>query len=92
MSRHADLLSAHAEHVTDLRSQLEWERARSQSLMEQIQANAQGFQHYPTVTREPVDPNAPVVYMTDETGLVEVPIYADELAEIKARHEERELV
>lgn len=48
---------------------MDWERARCDSLMAQIQANAQGFQHYPTLG--PTEVAEERHFMRDDTGLIE---------------------
>jgi hypothetical protein len=48
---------------------LEVERRRVDELLTQVQANSQGFQHYPQIG--PSGPAAPEPrYFTDETGLI----------------------
>jgi hypothetical protein len=48
---------------------LDWERSRTDALIAQVQANAQGFQHYPTLgpTEPTIEPNI----LRDPTGLIE---------------------
>jgi hypothetical protein len=44
------------------------ERGRVNDLIAQVQANAQGFQHYPTIG--PLEPVEEKKYLTDDTGLI----------------------
>lgn len=48
---------------------LDWERTRCDNLIAQIQANAQGFQHYPTFGPSP-DPEPEKRFLHDDTGLI----------------------
>lgn len=44
------------------------ERDRTTQLIAQVQANAQGFQHYPSYG--PIEPEPEKRYLSDDTGLI----------------------
>lgn len=52
------------------------EQARVDNLIAQIQANAQGFQHYPTLG--PIEPEVEKRFLRDDTGLIEYEVDEDD--------------
>ena len=59
---------------------LAWERTRVDNLVVQVQANSQGFQHYPQIG--PFEPAPERQFVRDETGLVEYELTPEDLADL----------
>ena len=71
-----------ADAASSYERSLEWERARSDSLIAQLQANSQGFQHYPTFG--PIEAEPEKKYLRDDTGLIEFEVPLDDDADFEA--------
>lgn len=66
-----ELNKSHSTQIESYRLALEVEQLRVNALLMQMQANAQGLQHYPTYGPQPPLPEEKF-FLRDETGLVEV--------------------